>query len=394
MKSRRKAVDCIIFHRALPHYRGAILDRLNNYFKIIWVHSNSLIEGLSGTSKNTFSHCVRSIEIDLPKKIGLTGESLVLMDVLSPLRQFRPKVVIAQFELSLLSIWLLFIMRRLNGYKFILWGHGFSRRHGFNPNCLSDKLRLKWIEWSDGVILYNNNIKYEIKPYCKTPEKLFVANNTLDTIELIKLREEYEKVGIKKIKNKLHIDIKYNIVFVGRLIEEKEPTFLLEVFTILLKLISNVQLHIVGRGPLEQKLKSQSTVCGINENVTFWGEILDSNKLGMILYVSDLMVNPGCVGLSIVHALCFDCPIVTQQEGENGPFHGTEIEYLKNGETGFFTPPRDKGAMAKIIYEFLLDKRCKKSMKRNIRGFIEKSCSIEKMMQGFKDALRYVGLEA
>jgi glycosyltransferase involved in cell wall biosynthesis len=321
----------------------------------------------------------------------MSSDVLVLMDVISPIHKLRPRVVIAQFELSMLSIWLLFLLRRFYGFKLILWGHGYDRTRGFHPDTnRMDKLRLRWVDWSDAVILYNENRREEIAKYVANTSKLFVANNTLDTNELLDIKDECDRIGSEKLKRKLGFIAKYNLVYVGRLVEDKQPDYLIDVFQMVIRRLPDVHLHIIGKGPLEDRLACQVDRLGLESKVTLWGEVIDPKAIGEIIYCSDAMVIPGAVGLSIVHAFCYGRPLITQAQEANGPYHGTEIEYLVHGKTGFFAPSGDKDAMSEIIIQFLTDEQRKLEMERHILDVVEQQCSVEKMILGFQQALAYV----
>ena len=70
-------------------------------------------------------------------------------------------------------------------------------------------------------------------------------------------------------------------------------------------------------------------------NVVFHGAIHDDVKTGEILFACDMMVMPGYLGLSVNHAFCFDCPVMSFEQQKNGPFHSPEVEYVINNKTGF-----------------------------------------------------------
>jgi len=150
--------------------------------------------------------------------------------------------------------------------------------------------------------------------------------------------------------------------------------------------LKSIELHFVGDGPLYSKLLRKSS--GLD--VRFWGSITDNIFLGKLLFSSDLMVIPGYIGLSVVHAFCFDCPVITQKESNNGPFHSPEIEYLIDGQTGFIVENRNNEKMINTILNYLLAPNDVKSQfKENIREILENKCSIENMITGFKKTINY-----
>jgi len=373
----------LIFQRIFAHYRLGVFREINKVTGAI------LCFGKKGP-KGTY---LSEIEPDFSHlKIGdfypfSKIDTLAFLDVFTPLFKFKPTVVVTEFALGIISNYLLLFFKPFLKYKLILWSHGYNRKKGFHPErSFADKLRQWWMNRADAVILYSQEIKKLISQYLKNPRKLFVAQNTLDTNSLTKIRNILTKRGKEKVKKELGFTAKYNLIFIGRLLKEKEPDRLIDVFRIIEKHIDSVELHIVGDGPLLEQLK----IISKGLKVKFWGGITDDKDAGSLLFASDLMVMPGCVGLSVVHSFCFDCPVVSQKQGFNGPYHSPEIEYVEDGRTGFLIPYGDNNLMAEVIINYLLDEEKQKEMRKEMRNIVENICSIENMINGFKEAIYYV----
>jgi len=373
----------LVFQRVLTHYRLPIFREINKITGAILCLGKGGPKGtfLSKVNPDSMHYRIRDY---YP---FIRNDTLVIQDVLTPLIKFRPDVIVVEFALCILSNWILLFLRPFLGYKLILWSHGYNRQTGFHPERLfADKLRVWWMNKADAVILYGQEGKKIVAPYIKDNKKMFVAQNSLDTITLLKIRDRLEKIGKERVKKQVGFTKRYNLIYVGRLLKEKEPNRLIDVYKVISKKIDNIGLHIVGNGPMMGELKMKSK----NLRIRFWGGITDDEATGKMLYASDLMVMPGYLGLSIVHSFCFDCPVVSQKQGFNGPFHAPEIEYVIDGRTGFLTPYDNNEIMAKIIIEYLLDEAKLNEMKQEIRKMVEKVCSLGNMIKGFAEAIDYV----
>ena len=128
----------------------------------------------------------------------------------------------------------------------------------------------------------------------------------------------------------------------------------------------------------------------LEQNLYFHGAIQDDEKTGELLYASDLLVIPGYVGLSVNHALNFDCPVVTLEQKKDGPYHSPEISYIVDGETGFIVHNHTPEAIANTIENYLTDEHLQSKMKTYIRTTVKTRCSIQNFIQGFKDATDFV----
>ena len=81
-----------------------------------------------------------------------------------------------------------------------------------------------------------------------------------------------------KLRTSLHIDDKIVIGIIGRLENEKNHIFLLNVIKQIIQINSNYILLIIGGGSLEKKLKEDVQSMGIENNVLFLGARTDANQ--------------------------------------------------------------------------------------------------------------------
>jgi len=374
----------LVFWRVLTNYRTSFFKKLNKIATIIFCF------GRRGP-KNTF---LLKVEADFPHCqvfdfFPFEGkDTLGFQNILPPLLRYKPDIVITELALANISNWLLVFLQPFFKFKLILWGHGSDRKTGFNPQkSLKNKIKIWFMERADALILYSKEGKAAVSKYLTNPEKVFVALNTLDTQTLIEIRKEMEKNGKDAVKQKVGFYEKYNFIYIGRIIKEKEPDRLINIFKIISKRVNSAELHIVGDGPFMNKLKAESK--GLK--VKFWGNIKDEYRIGSLLFASDLMVMPGYLGLAIVHSFCFDLPVVSQLRGANGPFHSPEIGYLIDGKTGFLVEYGDEELMAEVIIGYLNDKEKQAMMKKEIRFTVENICYIDNMIDGFIQAINYAG---
>ena len=174
------------------------------------------------------------------------------------------------------------------------------------------------------------------------------------------------------------------------MLESKKPGLLIDIYELLEKnRIGSLVIHFVGDGDYLDILKYRVKQKGLEHGIKFYGAIHDDSKTGEMLFCSDLMVMPGYIGLSLNHAFNFDCPVVTFQQKENGPYHSPEIEYLIHERTGYIIDNHSVEDMYEVIRNYLVNKGLQQQMRMNVRYTIDNVCSIENFMKGFKDAIQY-----
>jgi glycosyltransferase involved in cell wall biosynthesis len=138
---------------------------------------------------------------------------------------------------------------------------------------------------------------------------------------------------------------------------------LLRLYQSINKSVKDLGVHVIGDGPAKAEL-----VAYIQEyktsNIMLHGEVYGEDVC-KYLYISDLLVNPGYLGLSIVHSFCFGTPVVSFQEGHNGPYHSPEAEYIEDEITGFLAKNKDLNSLTSFIVKYLNDNIMQERMKIN-----------------------------
>lgn len=362
-----------------PYYRKSVFDEIADKKNIIILHSK----------KNTGIKQVRTeYSKIIPAFRYSKNDTSVFLFTGFQIFRYRPNIIIHEFAIGIISLYCVYILTRLLKIKLILWSHGYDRKKGFDPTTsFSDKVRLYYLKKADGVLLYGLEDKKYLSDFIDK-NKIFVSQNTFDTRTLSILRERFNKDGLEKIKKEIGFKHKYNLVFIGRLLRSKRPDILLDIYEKIKDKVNNdIGIHFVGDGEMMDEMEEYVYNHKYNNNIFLYGQIYDEEITGKMLFASDLMVMPGALGLSINHSFCFLCPVVSFKKGENGPYHGPEIEYVVNNETGFLIEQNNIDDMVKIIYNYFSDIKLQQKMKKYINNIISNVCSLENMVQNIIDCI-------
>ncbi|HXY13182.1 MAG TPA: glycosyltransferase [Terriglobales bacterium] len=134
----------------------------------------------------------------------------------------------------------------------------------------------------------------------------------------------------------------FTLLSVGRLVPLKDHVTLLQALAITRDLRSDLQLWIVGGGPLEFALREIAGRLGLNECVTFFGEQAD---ISSFIVAADLFVNSSVsegLPVSLLEAMSVGLPAVVTDVGGMG-----EIARLSGAIT--LVPPSDPKGMAMAL---------------------------------------------
>lgn len=367
----------LIIQRIFSNYRKPIYDRLAAEYELRLLHSKNR----SGIKQVETSYSFLTKRWKYYKK-----ETTIYLPVLKCIRHFKPDVIIHEFNPSLPSIFILFLLRPFFGFKVIQWGHGINSEKILKKKRLSILLRQLIGMFSNAIILYGNlSKKYFLN--LVNPQKIFIAPNSLDTDELNQYRYEFDKKGLETIKDELNIFSKYNIMFVGRMLDHKfVPDMYFDLIFKVNSKIDDLQFHIIGDGTVKNEFNERLDKAGVI-NVNLYGSMYGID-LAKYLYVSDLLLNPGYLGLSIIHAFSFGTPVVSLMESKKGPYHSPEVEHVIQMNTGYLA--KNKNEIIEFIVTYFQDDRLRSYMKKNTLSIIENEININHMLAGINNAINYV----
>jgi len=225
-------------------------------------------------------------------------------------------IVLMPIEKKLfLLIFFLFFLKFIFRFKLVSYNHASTR--GLSGHLRLDMMVTRFLfTLYNRVIFYTNTAReWAVDSDLLPAKKAYYANNTLNTDEIWK----YYKFTLNHSAQKA-------ILFIGRLIPNKNLGLLSAYYKELQKSLPDLKLLIIGDGPeapLVQELVDN------HDLVSWYGAVVNEEQIADIMRLVHLVFIPGWSGLSIVHAFCYGKPYVTI----NGS-HPPEFDYLEDGVNG------------------------------------------------------------
>ncbi|MEP5764412.1 MAG: glycosyltransferase [Halieaceae bacterium] len=146
------------------------------------------------------------------------------------------------------------------------------------------------------------------------------------------------------------------LIFVGRLVEKKGVATLIRAISLLTPRYPNLQLNIIGDGPLRASLQALATTLGCAGNITFAGAI-PNQKIPALLNQHRIALVPSVIardgdqeglGLVAVEAMGCGCAVICSDLPALG-------DVVEQGKTGILVTPGDSEALASAILDLLRD---------------------------------------
>lgn len=374
------------FTRVLPAYRVSILEHLNSRVegRLVVCHGQP-----AGNSSTLMGRVDGDFESVLLKNYWLGDETVHAQPFRQVFSNFGPPaVVLAEESPRSLTLPLLLRHARKQGAGRVLWGIFYSVFRSFSCYHPLQQYRLMLARQVEACACYTKGVKELLRPHVSS-EKLFVAQNTLDTKQLSSLRSSLEMEGKRAVRTRLNLPLNEPVlVFTGQLVRRKGTQELLNIFRTF-RDSQPATLLIIGDGP-ERSAMEEAVAASQTSNVRFLGAIASLERSAPYLFASDLMLIPGYVGLVVNHAFSLGLPVVTQEAPGKSPFHGPEFESVVDGYNGIVAQ-RKEGGLLQAIRRVLNDQP---SFSGNALRYAREHLSMEQMVDGLDAAIRYAEAHA
>lgn len=206
------------------------------------------------------------------------------------------------------------------------------------------------IQKADKVIAISNSTKGEVQEIKNIPVEVISFSSSVFVDEASTVASIKKDNRVKKI------------LFVGRLIDRKGISYLINAMPKILSLVPS-RLDIVGEGPLHNVLNKQIKKIRLQKNVFLHNKVSES-RLKKFYHDCDIFVLPAVVdkwgdteglGVVLLEAMSFRKPVVASNVG------GIR-DIVRHGVTGLLVPQKDPNALSKAIISVFKDKNLKEKL--------------------------------
>jgi glycosyltransferase involved in cell wall biosynthesis len=223
-----------------------------------------------------------------------------------------------------------------------------------------------------GVILYGRLQRDAFVKAGFDPERLFVANNTIDTQRINDLAKPWDSTA------------RHRILVIGRLLREKKVDLVLRAFALSASdLPVECVLTIIGEGPERSRLEQLAEALGISDRVEFAGAIYEEVSLAVLFNQALVAISGGYIGLGIIHSFAYGVPMLVARDESHSP----EIEALEEGKNGALFPSDNPQALSAMLKEVLNDRVDLGRMSESALQTVADVYSLENMVGAFERAV-------
>ncbi len=366
-----------------PHYRVPFFRELAGKVDLLVFHGKGEEKGSWQNSKkiNGFKH-TKLFSLILKFTVNDFMVRLVLFPaLLFKLHKFKPEVIISEGLTNVVNNVFIWLFCRAAAVPWIVWDSGRKKEKpmGLLRRCV-ELLNIFLLKKAKAVLAYGSVAREYFISLGITPEKIFVAHNTLDMGACMRdaRRFEADPKLAGRVRDRLGLDSGRTILYVGALEKRKKIHTLINAFAALRREFPRINLVIVGDGGYKKTLAQMVAERHI-KNCRFIGRITDG--VGEFFALADIFVLPGRGGLAVNQAMAYGLPVVV------GQGDGTEADLVENGVNGF--PVKDTAGLMWALRMLLADNALSRRMGAAGRKIIGRY-TLHHMINRFMEAIGYV----
>lgn len=294
-------------------------------------------------------------------------------------------VVVLRWSVRSIMLWPALLRARFLGVPVVLWGHGYSKTERWWW-----RIPRNWLaHLATAVLFYEPRTRDAFVRQGWNPDRLFVALNSLDHVEICQARDAWQEnsVALPKFREENGIAEGPVILFVSRLMPANRIDLLIRATADLAREMPGLKTVVIGNGDEEKlRLEQLAFELGVADNVKFRDGIYDEFELAPWFLSSDVYCYPANIGLSLIHALWYGLPVVTS---DNIDSQNPEIFALRDGVNGLLYQHENLSSLVTVLRAILADAERRTKMSEAARKTVEDRFTIPRMVDGLEAAVRY-----
>jgi glycosyltransferase involved in cell wall biosynthesis len=279
------------------------------------------------------------------------------------------------------ALWAALAVRRC---AVVVWGHGF----GTTMPRAGDMLRRMVVQQSDAALFYSERGCDRFRVMGLPADKLFVAPNAIDQGPIVAATARCGEDARIAALRRVGLDGRRIMLYLSRLEAEKRPELAIECLRALRGRHPDLALVFIGDGSLRSSLEAIARDAGVGDAVRFLGAIHDEDRIAPWATAAELLVHPGALGLSVLHAFGYGLPVVTT---DDKAIQMPESDCLVDGVNGFEYRAGSLDDLVARCDRLLSDPELRGSMSRaaldTVRG--ARGHNLESMVRGMVSAFEY-----
>ena len=272
------------------------------------------------------------------------------------------------------------------GLPVLLWGHGFSK----NESALRVWARDRIAKLATVLMFYDEQTAAAAVERGWPADRVFVAPNAIDQTPLIAARNAClaNESTLPQFREQEAITDRRVLLYVSRFSPENRLDLLIEAIDRLRQRQPEVLAVLVGGGLEFDKIEQMVASRGLAEHVRLEGPIYEEAQLAPWFLSAEAFVYPAAIGLSLLHALGYGLPVVTDDASVG---HNPEIIALDSTsgphQNGITYTAGDASSLADTLDHLLTDNALREKLSQNALATVREKYNVPAMVDGIVAAI-------
>jgi glycosyltransferase involved in cell wall biosynthesis len=178
-------------------------------------------------------------------------------------------------------------------------------------------VRLAWWRLFDYIFLYNDSESAQLKQKKGFMQKHILAmNNGLDQEAINAAAAEWSELRLQSWCQQQQLQDRLLLLSCARLESKNHFELMIDALPALRSRYPDLLWAVIGSGSELEELKIRAEGLGVSDMIRWLGPIYDEEQLAPWFLSSRLLVHPGAIGLSLLHAFGYGLPVVTHDNAE------------------------------------------------------------------------------
>jgi glycosyltransferase involved in cell wall biosynthesis len=370
----RRTVTVALLQRYVPHYRLSLFEKLHRESQFNWEfffddHGGIDWSGLRPDSYGDLRmHSIRNrrlfggLSYQTGFKIRRRNHAAIMLDLGWTLAS-NPKHLLEA---------------RLRGVRRIGWSKGIPQI-GRRKSSLRLAYERFVISQCDALVAYGKMSQEYFRQLGYPLDRIFVAQNTIDTARIIREREHATQDG-QELRERLGLRNRTVIGYLGKVAPFKQVGRIVEGFNLARKSGMDAVLLVAGNGSARPGIEAQIAASDFKDDIRFVADVPVGTEAGYF-QLFDLYVSFSQGGLGILEAMAHGRAVLSTPE------RYPETELLANNETALVSDDMSVEAFARRMVEAIRDPALRAEVGRGAEARVAREATQELMVEAIDRAV-------